>query len=383
MILKALSGNKAQLENLSSARDTQTLIRLLSSEQIEWDVKDAGTTMRFLLALASVSNQNKILTGTPRMCERPIGVLVDALRKLGGSINYLQKEGFPPMETKGFVYNGCNVIEMDATVSSQYISAICMIAPLLPNGLTIHLLGKLNSAPYLDMTLAMMRAFGASAIRRDKVIEIQAIPYQSEITFSVESDWSGAGYWFSLVALSDSASIVLSGLKADSLQGDALLVEVMKPLGVQARFIEGGLLLEKAEVSHVVEIDFSQIPDQAQTIVPLCAALGIGLKARGLESLRIKETDRIHALQMEIQKLGVPFSSQDGVTFELPKGERKHWQEPILIQTYDDHRMALGFAPLALCGPLQIQHPDVVQKSYPEYWSHLQAAGWELEFISA
>lgn len=368
------------LHNLSEARDTQTMVRLLKSEDKELDVLDAGTTMRFLLAYYALTNQKKILTGTTRMCERPIAILTDALHEIGAQVKYLREDGFPPVETLGFSQQKNRHISIQGDVSSQYISAIMMLGPTLPHGLTIQLKGKVASKPYILMTLELMKKFGANIeYTEEKVIIIQPSKYTAS-EFTVESDWSGASYWFSFVALAEKAEVVLSGLKPDTLQGDNRIVEIMNPLGVKATFVDAGLLLTKKASSEVFRYDFSQCPDLGQTVAVTCAAKGIPAEFTGLESLRIKETDRIAALQNELKKIGASLVEEDGNNWKLHPSKPLAMTENSTIETYDDHRMAMAFAPLATKMNVDIIEPGVVEKSYPSFWKHLQLTGFDLDF---
>ncbi len=370
---------KGKLNNLSEARDTQTMLRLLKSDKKELDVLDAGTTMRFLIALYALTNKNKILTGTLRMCERPISILVDALRELGVDIKYLDKDGFPPIETLGFLTQMENQIKIRGDVSSQYISAIMMIAPTLPEGLTIKLEGKIASKPYILMTLELMKTFGAEAeFTDDNQIIIKPTKYKAS-SFAVESDWSGASYWFSFVSLAQQAEVLLTGLKLNSLQGDNKIMEIMDFLGVKSTFTEEGLLLTKKGRADNISYDFSNCPDLAQTVVVVCAALGIDAELTGLESLKIKETDRIAALQNELKKMGAKLNEINGEKWVvIPANNIDAIDDQISINTYDDHRMAMAFAPLATLMDIEIQHPSVVDKSYPGFWKDMKKAGFEL-----
>lgn len=372
---------KGKLGNLSEARDTQTMLRLLKEGEKELNVLDAGTTMRFLAAYCALTNQNKILTGTPRMCERPISILVDALRNLGANIKYLNNDGFPPLETFGFQEQKIHQISIRGDVSSQYISAIMMVAPILPNGLTIILEGKVASKPYILMTLELMKKFGALAeFTTDNQIIIKPSTYQAA-EFSVESDWSGASYWFSFVALAQKAEVLLTGLKPDSLQGDHKIMEIMRPLGVKSEFTSEGLFLSKISRENKFSYDFSNCPDLAQTVAVVCAAKGINAEFTGLESLKIKETDRIVALQNELKKIGASLIETDAVKWTVaPVKDIQHITDTVSIKTYDDHRMAMAFAPLACSMDIEIQHPSVVDKSYPSFWNHMEKAGFEFDF---
>lgn len=378
LIINALAkDNSENLLNLSTARDTQTMIRLLQSTDQTADVIDAGTTMRFLTAYFTATNQNKIMTGTPRMCERPIGILVDALRTLGADIEYLAKEGYPPLHIKGFAEQKSSEVTIRGDVSSQYISALLMIAPTLPQGLTINLTGDLGSIPYIKMTLEQMRAFGVNyeANWEEKIIKILPSAYQSTV-YKVESDWSGASYWYSIVALSEfeNTQVELLGLKENSLQGDSDIVNIMSHLGVKSTFTAEGVLLTKIPAEKTLNWDFTNCPDLAQTVAVTCAAKGVEATFTGIESLKIKETDRVLALQNELKKFGgdlveIEKNTTYKVLSELPVTSN---QSPVAIATYDDHRMAMAFAPLAMLMDVTIKEPNVVVKSYPSFWTDLQ-----------
>ncbi|QHT70082.1 3-phosphoshikimate 1-carboxyvinyltransferase [Rhodocytophaga rosea] len=379
LIIDALSGYKCTLHNLSEARDTQTMQRLLHSAEQTLDVIDAGTTMRFLTAYIAATNQDKILTGTARMCERPISILVDALQKLGAEITYLKNEGFPPIHIKGIRPSGVHQIEIRGDVSSQYISALLMIAPVLPQGLTLILTGNIGSRPYIEMTIKQMANFGIDVSWEGNTILVKKQTYQPA-TFWVESDWSGASYWYSIAALAPQADIELKGLKKDSLQGDSAISGIMKNLGVHTTNVEGGVRLTKTPSQKRVAVDFTHCPDLAQTVAVLCAANHIHLTLTGIESLKIKETDRVKALQQELSKFGATLQEVKPETYELTR--TADWQQPeypIEIDTYDDHRMAMAFAPLALLYPIIIQHPKVVVKSYPRFWDDLKKAGFSIQ----
>ncbi len=368
------------LSNLSDARDTQTMLKLLKSEEKELNVLDAGTTMRFLIAYFALTDQNKILTGTPRMCERPIGILVNALRQIGANIEYLGIDGFPPLELKGFLKQKMDRISIRGDVSSQYISAILMVSPLLENGLIINLEGKVASKPYILMTLELMKKFGAIAefVNESKII-VKPSKYQAS-EFSVESDWSGASYWFSFVAIAEQAEVLLTGLKPDSLQGDHKIMEIMESLGVKSEFSPNGLLLTKINHKSSFSYNFSNCPDLAQTVAVVCAAKGIKAEFTGLESLKIKETDRVLALQNELAKINASLEEVHENSWKLHPSKNIAEITDISIETYDDHRMAMAFAPLATLMDLQIKKPSVVNKSYPSFWDDMKKAGFELKF---
>ncbi|MCC9168517.1 3-phosphoshikimate 1-carboxyvinyltransferase [Pontibacter harenae] len=375
LIIAALSGQEAELHNLSEANDTQLLQKLLKSDAETIDAEDAGTVMRFLTAYYAVTGQEKTLKGTERMCQRPIKVLVEALRELGASIEYLGEEGYPPLKMNGFSGNGKRQLKVRSDISSQYISALLMIAPLLPEGLELELEGKIGSRPYIEMTLSLMKHFGVTADFVENTITVKPQKYKAA-TFHVESDWSAASYWYSLVALAREADITLLGLREQSFQGDRAIVEIMNKLGVYSSFTEEGVKLTKKHVDRKVSYDFSDCPDLAQTIVALCAGLGVTLELTGLESLRIKETDRIQALQIEVLAMNSSLEEISPGVFRLTPGLMT--KQELNFRTYQDHRMAMAFAPIALLEPVQIQEPSVVRKSYPRYWEDLEKVGFEI-----
>lgn len=380
LILAALSGRQTQLENLSDCDDTRVLVRALQSEEEVIDIMAAGTAMRFSTAYFSTLLGTRVLTGTARMRQRPIGVLVEALRQLGANVEYAEVEGFPPLRISGRALKG-GAISLPADVSSQYISALLMVGPTLQEGLRLHLVGTILSRPYIDMTLSLMCQFGAEAAwTDDATICVSPQPYRPLKEFRVESDWSAASYWYELVALSPDpeARIVLPYLFQDSLQGDSRIREFFIPLGVHTEFTSEGVVLtkRKAEVTEVFRLDLSEQPDLAQTLVVACAMLHQPFHFTGLQTLKIKETDRITALRTELKKMGIRveeandcelFCHEFGAT-ELPPNAF------VSIDTYDDHRMAMAFAPCALRYPnLRINHPEVVSKSYPSFWQHLES----------
>ncbi len=374
LILNALSKKPAKISNLSEARDTVTMNRLLQSDEQALNVIDAGTTMRFLTAFHGISKEEKSLTGTQRMCERPIKILVDALLKLGADISYRGKKGYPPTLLKPFSKQKQNHLAIPGNVSSQYISALLMIAPTLEKGLTIALTGKIGSRPYIEMTLSLMKMFGIKYNWHDKLIAIKPQEYQA-IDYTIESDWSGASYWYSFVALAETAEIKLLGLRKNSLQGDIAIVDIMGKLGVKSTFDEAGVLLQKIEAAKAIDIDFSDCPDLAQTVAVICAANNIQCKMTGLESLRIKETDRIAALQNELAKFNAQLAEVHEGEWLVTSGDFSSPKNPITFATYDDHRMAMALAPLAMKYDVTIEAPSVVQKSYPRYWENLEQVG--------
>ena len=381
LVIHALANRAGELDNLSNARDTQTMIKLIQDESSEeWNVLDAGTTMRFLTAFTAVRGKARIMTGTHRMKERPIALLVDALKTLGAEISYLEKEGYPPMLVKPIHAADVktNQLSIRGDVSSQYITALLMIAPLLPQGLELTLTGKVGSKPYIAMTLQLMSKFGVKATWNDNIIKVEHQQYQAT-SYSVESDWSAASYWFSVAALSKSCELYIKGYKSDSLQGDRTITTIMEKMGVKATFTNEGLFLEKIKgfEAKAFTHDFTDCPDLAQTIAVIAAAQGQEVTMQGLESLRIKETDRIAAIQNELQKFGSDLEEiVKDHTYKVIPGNFKMNKQ--FIHTYKDHHMAMAFAPLALLGELTIENPEVVEKSYPHFWEDLKVLGFEM-----
>ena len=387
LIIYALSGGKNMPSNLSDCDDTEVIINALRNMPKEIDIKAAGTAMRFMTAYLSVMEGTHILTGTERMKHRPISILVDALRKLGANIEYVGTEGYPPLRITGQSLNG-GLLEIPGNVSSQYISALLMIAPMLKEGMTLHLLGDIISRPYIDLTLWMMGEFGADAewFSNDTIV-VKPQPYKSRDYF-IESDWSGASYWYEMMALcADKRSEVkLTGLMDGSKQGDSTTRYIFSLLGVKTQFEskQAGIaqtvtLKQNGRCVPKLEYDFINSPDLAQTFVVTCAAKGIPFHFKGLSTLKIKETDRIEALKTEMRKLG--YVLQDHNNSELIwDGERCDPSFEQGIDTYEDHRMALAFAPYAfLHDKLIINNPQVVTKSYPHYWEDLRLAGFTIE----
>ncbi len=377
LILNALAGEGSELYNLSDANDTQLMLRLISSDDEVIDVEDAGTTMRFLTAFFAVTNQKKILTGTARMKERPIGILVEALRKLGADIRYLEQEGYPPIKIEGFRGQQVEEVSIRGDVSSQYISALMMIAPSLPKGLRLKLEGNIGSRPYIEMTRSLMKEFGAESSFEGNLIDVKPQQYKP-IRYTVESDWSAASYWFAFASLTDEAEIVLPRISLNSLQGDRAIVDIMSHLGVTATPLPGELLrLTRSKHSHSLQWDFTHCPDLAQTVAVVCAAGGVEALFTGLQSLRIKETDRIAALQNELRKIGADLVENTNAT-EWRLIPSKKLPSVASFETYKDHRMAMAFAPLATRMTVSLVNPSVVKKSYPRYWDDLKSLGVQI-----
>ena len=369
LVIAALCGADKNLNNLSDCDDTQAVIRALSSASEEKNIGAAGTAMRFLTAYYAISSESVVMTGTERMKNRPISILVDALRTLGADIEYVEKEGYPPLKINGKKLQG-GELHVKGDVSSQYLSAILMIAPYTANGIKLVIEGDLVSRPYLQMTLSLMEEFGISYTWHNNVIEIAASEYKP-IEFTVENDWSAASYWYSVVGLSENKSVKLRYLLPDSLQGDSQLVELYKPLGVETQFVDGGLVLTKNSeivLPKIYDISLKEQPDLAQTLIVSCLLMNVPFKFSGLENLKIKETDRIAALITECEKLGYIIKEVASGTLAWD-GEKCAPVNEIIINTYEDHRMAMAFAPAVMhFGTITINEPDVVTKSYPSFW---------------
>ncbi|MDB5012849.1 MAG: 3-phosphoshikimate 1-carboxyvinyltransferase [Daejeonella sp.] len=379
LIMQALSNGQVTVENLSKAADTVTLDKILKSQisgtESTLDVGPAGTAMRFLAAYAAMQTGEIILTGSARMKQRPIGILVDALRTLGAEISYVENEGFPPLRINGPIKQKTGSVTIKANISSQYISALLLIAPILPEGLQITFDGELTSKPYVDMTLAMLEQAGISCTWAGNSVSIKSQNFNKS-SITVEPDWSAASYWYAMVALSDAGELFLPGLNQYSLQGDSKITEIMANFGITSQFKDGGVYLKKEDKKLERKIfDFKECPDLAQTVVVCCAALGHDATFTGLETLKIKETDRVNALQVELAKIGVKLIEKNQ-TYKLDCSGR-HIPEKITIETYDDHRMAMAFAPLAFVVPnVEIEDPNVVAKSYPHFWEDLEKVGF-------
>lgn len=368
--MNALSQVPFELTSLSDAKDTQTMIRLLQNDGEIWDVMEAGTTMRFCTAYLGVHGRGQTITGTERMKNRPIGLLVDALKALGSDISYLEKDGYPPMQINGLKTQKTREISIPGNISSQFISALLMIAPTLPDGLRLTLTEEIFSRPYIEMTLGLMSNFGITHNWEGAIIDIGPQVYQSG-KYQVESDWSGASYWYAMAAVAPKANLLLTGLKEKSFQGDQAIVGIMESFGVNTTYESNGVRLTKngREVTEL-SIDFNKCPDLAQGVMVAAAIKGITLTMTGLETLYIKETDRIGAMRNELAKIGASLEDL-GDTWILKPGNDA-FSEPS-IHTYEDHRMAMAFGPLSLVSDLKIEEPGVVAKSYPGYWEDLKS----------
>ena len=378
LILNALSYSPYDIQNLSDCDDTEVMVKALNSDSRDFDIKAAGTAMRFLTAFLSKIVGEWTITGTERMKNRPIKLLVDALNSLGARIEYIEKEGYPPLRIFGSALQG-GEISLAGGVSSQYISALLMIAPLMEKGLTLHLERNIISRPYINLTLQLMEQFGVKAIWNGQTIKILPQEYKP-IRFTVESDWSAASYWYSIMALSKNAEIELLGLFKNSLQGDAAGAKLFAQLGVGTTFTDRGVVLKyNGNAVKKLIYNFVNEPDLAQTFVVTCVLLNIPFRFTGLQSLKIKETDRIEALKTELRKLGYLLTDSNDSILEW-NGERCEPEADPIIATYEDHRMAMAFAPAALVLPkgLKVADPEVVTKSYPAYWEDLRKAGFAL-----
>ena len=381
LIINALGNGTHHPENLSDCDDTRVMIRALNDDKETIDIMAAGTAMRFLTAYLSVTPGTRIITGTERMQQRPIQVLVNALRELGADIEYVANDGFPPLRITGRELRK-DTISLPGNVSSQYISALLMIAPVLTNGLTIRLTGDIISRPYINLTLQLMNDFGVRAEwTDDHRLKVEPQAYHST-PFYVESDWSAESYWYQIVALSKEAEVTLPGLFKDSYQGDSQVAGIFRSLGVETIYKDKAVILKKNGKSvERLDYDFINQPDLAQTFVVTCALLNIPFRFSGLQSLKIKETDRMAALITEMRKLGYILHETDGSVLSW-EGERCTTEEHPAIDTYEDHRMAMAFAPTCLALPeILINNPQVVSKSYPRYWEDLRQAGFIIKEV--
>ena len=380
LVINALSGAMEMPENVSDCDDTRVMVAALTGDAPVVDIMAAGTAMRFLTAyFASKEGCRKTMTGTERMQQRPIRILVDALRQLGARVEYVKEEGYPPL-----LVEGCRLergeVTLQGNVSSQYISALLMIGPMMKEGLTLHLEGTVISRPYIDLTLQLMRDFGAVAEWvGENEIRVRPKPYVP-VPFTVESDWSAASYWYEMVALTDDAEaqVVLPRLYAHSYQGDSAVARLFEQLGVATEYdatTDRVTLRKNGRLTERMEYDFVNQPDLAQTFVVTCAMLNVPFRFTGLQSLKIKETDRMAALIRELGKLGYVLREEDNRILEWT-GERCEAEQDAAIDTYEDHRMAMAFAPACMkLGHLRINNPQVVSKSYPRYWEDLEKVG--------
>jgi len=386
LIISSLSKGLVKVENLSNAADTVTLNKILNTisqdilHQQTVDVGPAGTAMRFLTAYLSVLQGSFFLTGTERMKQRPIGILAEALKAVGADITYAEQEGYPPLVINGPLKQKANTVSIKGDVSSQYISALLMVAATLSDGLTLQIEGELTSLPYVKMTLDMLREAGISHAWEGNSITILSQSFKAT-SLAVEPDWSAASYWYSIVALHENAHIDLPYLKSKSLQGDSRIRPIMEAFGVDTLNTENGLTITSSvkKISDEV-LDLKDCPDLAQTIIVCAAALKQNLVFTGLETLKIKETDRVLALQNELAKIGVTLT-EDNLMYSL-NCDNLHFPKRVSFKTYEDHRMAMAFAPLSLrIDEVVLEETSVVEKSYPDFWKDLEKAGFTVQEI--
>lgn len=385
LLLQALFPN-ISLENTSNSDDSEVMIKALAQNPEPKtltpeiiDIHHAGTAMRFLTAyFATQEKREVIITGSPRMKERPIKILVEALQQLGAAIYYEENQGFPPIKIKGKKLSK-NKVSLPADVSSQYISALLLIAPKLENGLELTLEGKITSIPYIKMTLALLNEIGVETTFIDNTITVKKLITHNSKLITVESDWSSASYFYSIVALSEiGTEIKLSSYKENSLQGDSVLSKIYKNLGVETLFKNNQIILRRSSDLNLQSqiLDLNEAPDIAQTIAVTCFGLGIGCHLTGLHTLKIKETDRLEALRIELEKLGANITvTNDSLTLEVSSVTEQN----VAISTYNDHRMAMAFAPLALITDIIINDAEVVSKSFPDFWDNLKQLGFNVE----
>lgn len=381
LIISALSKGLVKVDNMSNAADTVTLRDILSSisannpHQQTVDVGPAGTAMRFLTAYLSILPGNFLLTGTERMKQRPIGILAEALKAIGADLSYAEEEGYPPLRITGPLKQSIDKVKIKGDISSQYISALLMIAPVLEQGLTLQIEGEFTSLPYVKMTLNMLEEAGIAHSWSGNEITVGPQPFKSA-KLGVEPDWSAASYWYSITALADKAELSLPYLKDKSLQGDSRIREIMQAFGVATSKSENGIVLRSSEKNFDdAVLDLKDCPDLAQTIVVCAAAMAKNLTFTGLETLKIKETDRILALQNELSKIGVTLTESD--LYYTLNCDNLSFPKRVSFKTYEDHRMAMAFAPLSLLiEEVVLEEMDVVQKSYPDFWKDLEKAGF-------
>ncbi|MHA7830363.1 MAG: 3-phosphoshikimate 1-carboxyvinyltransferase [Flagellimonas sp.] len=378
LLLQALFPN-IKIENLSNSDDGAVMQKGLAKSTGEVDIHHAGTAMRFLTAyFASQEGKRVVLTGSQRMQERPIKVLVEALQSLGADIQYEKTAGYPPLRITGKKLEKSQV-SLPANISSQYISALLLIAPSLENGLELELIGKITSVPYIKMTLALLEQIGVQTSFEGNTIKVSSKANVEDVTLVVESDWSSASYFYSIAAMCDvGTEIQLSSYKQNSLQGDSVLADIYKDFGVETKFVNNTVLLQKISdvSSDHLEYNLSNAPDIAQTIAVTCLGLGVGCHLTGLHTLPIKETDRLSALQTELGKFG---AAVDIDSESLTLKPQPNLESDVAVDTYNDHRMAMAFGPLALKVDFMVNDTEVVSKSYPDFWNDLKTLGFGIK----
>lgn len=382
LLLNQLYSNVLTLDNLSNSEDSQLMQKALANGTNLIDIHHAGTAMRFLTAYFAISEGRTVtITGSDRMKQRPIKVLVDALKSLGADIQYLENDGFPPLKIKGQKLQK-SMISIPADVSSQYITALMLIGTQLENGLTIELVGKVISVPYIMMSIQLLKKVGIEAKMNENIITIKPQQSIQNQTIQIESDWSSASYYYSLTALSPNSEINISTYYDDSLQGDSDLQNIYhEHFGVESTFENGNLKLKNNptfEYKDCVELNLNHTPDIAQTITATCVGLNLKCRLTGLETLKIKETDRLQALKNELEKVGAVVEITDD---RLQILGYKNYNETPIFETYNDHRMAMCMAPLAVKFPIKIENEMVVEKSYPTFWEDFETLGFEIEKV--
>jgi 3-phosphoshikimate 1-carboxyvinyltransferase len=395
LIMQALASRQdMELQGLSTSKDTGTLQRLLQQAEGVFHAGDAGTTFRFMAAYLALQPDTQVLDGSERMRQRPTGGLAEALRGLGADITFLQNEGYPPLRI-GTIQDKADGlparIAIAGNTSSQFLSALLLIGPCLSGGLVLSPVGTLVSRPYLEMTMSMMRTFGVQVHWEGGNIVVAPGQYRVPTDYRIEADWSAASYWYAMAVFADQVELRLKGLQAHSIQGDAVLAAMMQKFGIHTTFEQDGILLTKTQKNPAgFQWNFLECPDLAQTLAVVCAGTGTAGLMSDLDTLALKETDRIAALKQELKKTGVSFAKLPGrmhqksapdSTFYLVEGKAA-WTETPRFSTYNDHRMAMSFAPLAFLGDIEIEHPEVVNKSYPQFWEHLEKTGFQLSTTS-
>ncbi len=387
LIIQALCSDDFAIHNISTSKDSQVLENILKSDSLIKDVGHAGTSMRFSTAFYAMQKGTQEITGSDRMKQRPIGPLVNALNHLGADIQYKDKEGYPPLMVGPFRGMQTQHIPLDASISSQFISALLLIAPHLVKALEIKLIGDLVSRPYIEMTIDLMKEFGAEVTWANNLITIQPQPYQAK-DYTVEADWSAASYYYVMAAFANELDLKLNGLFRESLQGDAVIQEIMKNFDIHTAFTLDGVHLTKTHelAPPFLEYNFIKAPDIAQSVFTLCAGTGTSGLFSGLKTLHIKETDRIKAMQTELEKLQVylsklppRFSKNKEVQYYMQEGRTKWPEQMVTFETYKDHRMAMSLACLAMFHKIHIEDPKVVEKSYPNFWDDLISLGFTIQ----
>jgi len=389
LIIRALCDQDFEIDNLSDSDDTKTLLELLASDASELDAHHAGTTFRFMTSYLASRQGEQVLTGSERMQERPIKALADALIVMGADITYVNAEGYPPIKIGSPLRPLDNKISLPAGISSQYISSLLLIAPTLPQGLEITLIGDLVSRPYLEMTLRIMEYFGVQHSWVGDTIKVTPQAYVAK-DFYVEADWSAASYYYIIAAMADEVDLTLEGLSQDSLQGDSAIVDLGRSFGLETTYDGHSIRIQKGgDKSDFLEYDFIECPDIAQSICTMAAGTGVNGLFTGLQTLKIKETDRIAALKKELAKVHVylsklpsKFSKKSGVEYYMLDGTIDGDEIAPTFDTYKDHRMAMAFGPLAMLFPIEINEHMVVTKSYPNYWKDLAKLGFEISEVS-